>query len=139
MIKEIEKILEESPDYIGDDFLISSAFTMGRNIEELRKNWTIHFRKGNKFISVSLKKTEESEPLSDEIARTDLNSYDDRIYKYFEDLSAKLDFNPSNASISLFNGKIKISFFSSDFKVLVCTLDKNGNEISKNKINLIGN
>jgi len=137
MIKELEKLLEKSSTYIKKDFFISSAFSIGKNLDDLKRNWILHLRKGNESVSISFNKIEHSKPLSDKSIKTNLEIYDDKIYKYFEDLMTTLEFNPTNMSISLFDNKIKISFFSRNLNVRIYTLDINGNNLETKTINLI--
>ncbi len=133
MIKELENL--PISKFIEDGYKIVSAYTTGHNVDELRRNWRVNLKKNDEFLVLSKEGVEKEKPLlSNKV--TDLRKFDERIYKYLEDVITKVNFSIKNIYMSLSGDEIIISLFSDILKVRKIVLDVDGNVKSDEKKNL---
>ncbi len=106
-MSRMDELRKKVDELKKDGFVVSSFFTFGKNIDELKSNWSAGMKKGNRFVVVSDSVRDDTQ-LSESVANEKL--FDDRIYDHFKSAMEKIDFNPSSIIITV-TDKITITLF----------------------------
>ena len=106
-MSSMDKLRKKVDELKKDGFVVSSFFTFGKNIDELKSNWSAGMKKGRRFVVVSDSVRDDTQ-LSESVA--DENLFNEKIYYHFESAMEKIDFNPSNIMITV-TDKITIILF----------------------------
>ena len=117
---EINELREKVKKFLDEGFYVSSFFTFGRNVNELRSNWKAGVRRDGKFLVVSFDGVAEDVPTGD--SRADMKLLDMDIYGIVNDLSKKVDFDIKKIYVSV-SDKIVVSFFSNGLTVKKFTIN----------------